>query len=176
MKKKVLIVFIIFALLLIVFGVIKMKTKYKYIPYTKEQVMKIYRENTDLFEKVVQVISSNNEFYDAMHVWDYDDAFLDDPNPKKLKYFNDEDRSVLIEFFKFGPSRITFDDSRCFVKFIFVSGDRNGFYAFLYWLGDMENEEKAAVFTDYKKYLTGSYHYVVEDISDNWIFYYDQEK
>ncbi len=149
------------------------KTNYSYITYTKEEIMNIFLENTDLFEKVVEIVSTNDEFYNTMHVVDYDDAFLMDPYPESLKYFNDEDKQVLIEFFEFGPSAVTFDDSKNFVKFRFINEEKNGVIVFLRWLRYTDDENNSYI-KEYKSYLHDSLHFSVEDISKEWIFYYTE--
>ena len=70
--------------------------------YTKEELLTVYEANKTLFQDVVNVIIHNENFCNDRDS-EYDDSFLSYPetNKNKLKLFNEEERTVINDFYAF---------------------------------------------------------------------------
>lgn len=135
---------------------------------SKEEVQCLYYENLELFETLVEVITSNEMFYEKGRINEYTDADIVSPYDDALSFFEDTDRKTIDEFFDLKPYMILYDYARRFVKITFLASDTNESYTFLFWTSNVENSE--GEFDDYKTFLTQ--HYVLESLDSRCIMYY----
>lgn len=142
--------------------------EYQPLAYAKEDVQYLYYENLELFETLVEVITSNEMFYEKGRINEYTDADIVSPYDDALSFFKDTDRKTIDEFFDLKPYMILYDYARRFVKITFLASDTNESYTFLFWTSNVENSESE--FDDYKTFLTQ--HYVLESLDSRCIMYY----
>ena len=143
--------------------------KYRPLKYTKEEIKRLYYENIELFETLVEVIISNDMFYEKGRINEYADADIVSPYDDALTFFEDTDRKTIDEFFDLKPYMILYDYARRFVAITFIASDINDeSYTFLFWTSNVENGEEK--FDDYKFYLTQ--HNILENIDSQCIMYY----
>lgn len=142
--------------------------EYQPSAYAKEEVQCLYYENLELFETLVEVITSNEMFYEKGRINEYTDADIVSPYDDALSFFEDTDRKTIDEFFDLKPYMILYDYARRFVKITFLASDTNESYTFLFWTSNVENSE--GEFDDYKTFLTQ--HYVLESLDSRCIMYY----
>lgn len=142
--------------------------EYRPLAYAKEEVQCIYYENLELFETLVEVITSNDMFYEKGRINEYTDADIVSPYDDALSFFKDTDRKTIDEFFDLKPYMILYDYARRFVEITFLASDTNESYTFLFWTSNVENSE--AKFDDYKMFLTQKY--VLESLGSRCVMYY----
>lgn len=146
------------------------KEVYRPSLYTKEEVLSLYYENLELFESLVEVISSNEEFYEKGRINDHTDADIISPEDEALIHFDDGERKVINTFFGFKPYMILYDYARRFVTITFIAAETESAdsYVLLFWTAKAENSE--VKFNNHKKYLAQNH--VVEEINSGCIMYY----
>ena len=142
--------------------------EYQPSAYTKEEVQCLYYENLELFENLVEVITSNETFYEKGRINEYTDADIVSPYDDALSFFDDTDRKTIDDLFDLKPYMILYDYARRFVEITFLASDTNESYAFLFWTSNVENSE--GEFDDYKMFLTQ--HYVLKSLDSRCIMYY----
>lgn len=171
MKKQSKPLFLLYILCTcLIFSACNPKEAYRPSLYTKEEVLCLYYENLELFESLVRVISSNEEFYEKGRINEHTDADIISPDDEALIYFDDGERKVIDTFFGFKPYMILYDYARRFVKITFIAAETESAdsYTLLFWIANVENSE--VKFNNHKKYL--AQRYVVEDINSGCIMFY----
>ncbi len=138
---------------------------YKPELYLREEVIGLYAENTDLFEDLVEVISTNERFYENGRINEYEDANITSPYDKGLSFFDSEDKKIIKTFFGFKPYMILYDYARRFVSITFIAADESESFTLLFWLS-----QDMVGFENYTVYL--SQYNVVETMSENCILFY----
>ncbi len=136
--------------------------------YSQNEVIALYKENKEAFNIVVDVVSNTPAFYENGRINEYENPSLTSPYDKHLKWFNDTDRVLIVDFFKLKPYMISYDRYRRFVKITFIGSDEHEGYTLLFWLKDDTSEECER--EDYKNYLLQDYD--VTDIDEKCFIYY----
>ena len=126
------------------------------------------QNHKSLFSEVVSVVSSNQRFYDEGRVSQYTDADIVSPTDKALVYFDEQQQTVIQEFFQLRPYMILFDYSKRFVAISFLSTEEDNGYTIVFWIQSGTNS--ANDFSDYAYRL--SQNFTVEKISNNCLLYF----
>lgn len=168
MKKHPKPLFLLYAFCIIL-SLVACNRQEKYRPsvYAKEEVKCLYYENLELFETLVEVITSNEMFYEKGRINEYTDADIVSPYDDELSFFNDTDRKTIDEVFDLKPYMILYDYARRFVSITFLASDANESYTFLFWTSNSENSEDE--FNEYKTFL--AQHHVLESLDSRCIMY-----
>lgn len=142
----------------------------KYLPnsYTKDEVKQIYNENAKLFENIVDIVSSNENFYDEGRINEFTDADIVSPHDDALMCFSETERHSFDEIFAFKPYMIRYDYARRFVDITFIASDGHTSYSFLFWTS--KSDYNGIKFNNYKDYLEQKY--TIENIAEWCIMYY----
>jgi hypothetical protein len=117
--------------------------------YEKEELLTVYEKNETLFREVVDVIIHNENFCNDRDS-EYDDVFLMSPYDKsKLRWFNEEERTVINDFFAFQPYMLNYHCTRQYFEITFINEDQTDGYAFVFWL--TEDEDALESFLSYRR-------------------------
>ena len=142
------------------------KIEYMFALYTKDDVMRIYGENTEWFEDIVEIIVSCEEFYDKGRVYDLDDPEIMSPYDENLLYFVEDDQKVIKDFFESKkPYMIYYDNSKQYVTFTFISEDQKDAYSILFWTSNSKSD------FEHHKYMQAQ-DYVIVDLAEYCFMYY----
>jgi len=169
--KTSLTIVIILIVILLIFSACKHQEKYVPSSYSKDEVQRIYFENNELFDNVVRIVSSNEEFYEKGRINEYTDADIVSPYDKALSFFNENDKNIINEIFILKPYMILYDYARRFVEITFIADDTNSYpllYTFLFWTLESENSE--VEFEKYQEYL--AQRYFLENVTERCIIFY----
>ena len=144
----------------------------QYVPsaYTKNEVLLIYQEKNELFENVVNIISTNEMVLKNGRINEYTDVDIMSPYDDALSCFSETEKKAINNLFNYKPYIILYDYAGRFVEISFLSADSNGSYSFLFWTSNSDNSN--AKFIDYKNYLAQTY--IIESITINCIMFYEK--
>ena len=122
--------------------------------------------NKTLFQDVVNVIIHNENFCNDRDS-EYDDTFLSypDTNKNKLKHFNEEERTVINDFFAFQPYMLNYHCTRQYFDITFINEDQTDSYVFVFWLSDDSNALKSVL-----SYRSSSSKQNIEKLDENCYF------
>ncbi len=154
--------------IILTFSACKKHETYSPSPYTKDEVQALYRENSGLFENVVEIISSNGDFFEKGRINEYTDADIVSPYDDAMQFFDDTERKIINEFFDLKPYMLYYDYARRFVTITFIASDNVESYSFLFWT--KSDEGGVAKLDNYKAYL--SQNYIIESITEHSFMYY----
>ena len=171
MKKYKKIIFFVFSIgTIATFAICTHQNEYKYVPnsYTIDEVRCLYQENTELFENVVTIISSNEVFFEKGRPHEDEDAFISSPYDQKMSFFDNASKSVIDELFVLKPYMILYDYVGRFVSITFIVNDYSDACSFLFWIYD--GIDTTAKFKEYKN--KKEQNYILEDISNHCFMYY----
>ena len=163
-----------FSLLLILFGMslwaCSDRPSYKRDSYTEEEIRTLFQENRELFDRLVEVIVNEPDFFEKGRRYESDDAFLTSPYDDKMDLFSDTGRETVLEFFELKPYMISYDVTKECIEITFIlQGDQDG-VTFFYWL-DSETSGGNGGRGDLKDHiLKMESFYDVEDMGENWFF------
>ena len=144
----------------------------QYVPsaYTKNEVLLIYQEKNELFENVVNIISTNEMVLKNGRINEYTDVDIMSPYDDALSCFSETEKIAINNLFNYKPYIILYDYAGRCVEISFLSADSNGSYSFLFWTFNGDNSN--AKFVDYKNYLAQTY--IIESITINCIMFYEK--
>lgn len=154
--------------IVIVLSACACKEKYEFAQYTKDEVLTMYDENTDLFKQVVMAKNSIGALYDKGLVDEYEHVEITSPYDKEMSYFSDEERAVFDRLFELKPYMIKYHRGGLYVEITFINSDATYGYVLSFWTYAGENSESE--YEDYKSKLAQQY--IAEEIADGCIFWY----
>ena len=133
--------------------------------YEKEELLTVYEKNETLFREVVDVIIHNENFCNDRDS-EYDDVFLMSPYDKsKLRWFNEEERTVINDFYAFQPYMLNYHCTRQYFDITFINEDQTDCYVFVFWLSDDSNALKS-----FLSYRSSSLKQNIEKLDENCYF------
>ena len=150
MKKIIFVVVCLIIIMLFTYYICSPSEEYQPKLYTKEELLTVYEANKTLFQDVVNVIIHNENFCNDRDS-EYDDSFLSYPetNKNKLKLFNEEERTVINDFYAFQPYMLNYHCTRQYFEITFINEDQTDGYAFVFWL--TEDEDALESFLSYRR-------------------------
>ena len=163
-----------FSFLLILFGMslwaCSDRLSYDHGDYTEDDVRMLFRDNRELFARLVEVIVNEPDFFEKGRRYESDDAFLSSPYDKKLDLFSENGRETVLEFFELKPYMIIFDASKECIEIEFVIEKNTDVVVFSYWLGSGAAVENGGN-RDLKGYILKMESiWDIEDLGENWFF------
>ncbi len=165
-RKRLILLAIIFLLL----SACSKKPEYHRASYTEEEMRAMFQDNKELFDKLVEVIISEQDFFEKGRRDEYEDAILMSPYDEELDLFSESGRQTVLDFFELKPYMISYDSNKRFIEITFViQGDKES-AVFLYWLHPMAPGEHGgeSKLEEYIFYI-GQNHYV-DSLEGNWFF------
>lgn len=138
------------------------KDDYMFGLYEEDEVRELFRDNTELFCELADVVVNEPRFREEGRRDEYYDAYLFTPNDKNLELFSEQDRGVILKFFEFKPYLISSEVSGRWLEITFINAAQDGGYVFRYWIGS-ETEDKLRSQIDLLESM-----YDVYDLSGNW--------
>jgi hypothetical protein len=173
-KSNLLILFLCVVLIIQTFtscGVKNLEKSYQTIKYTRKELHEIYYKNSEQFNKLVDVIKNNDDFYEKGKVWEDDTKVMfTSPYDDQVLLFNDADREVIYEFFDtYRPYSVCADCLRNWIKITFHSSDLvDDSYNFIFFICDSERSKEIV---EDKHYPINMVKYI-EYIDENCYLYY----
>ena len=146
------------------------KPEYDVGNYTEDDIRMLFRDNRELFDRLVEVIVNEPDFFEKGRRYESDDAFLSSPYDKKLDLFSENGRETVLEFFELKPYMIIFDVSKEHIEIGFIIEKDKDAAVFSYWLGSeaaVENGRNGDL-KDYILQLESIWD--VENLGENWFF------
>ncbi len=166
MKKIIFVVECLIIIMIFTHCICSPSEEYQPKLYTKEELLTVYEVNKTLFQDVVNVIIHNENFCNDRDS-EYDDSFLSYPetNKNKLKWFNEEERTVINDFFAFQPYMLNYHCTRQYFDITFINEDQTDSYVFVFWLSDDSNALKS-----FLSYRSSSSKQNIEKLDENCYF------
>lgn len=145
-------------------------THNKYTPdhYTKIEIHNMLKNYEPLFRELVFVVSTNQKFYDEGRVSQFTDADIVSPNDEALNCFDEQQRAVIQNFFRFHPYMISLDYAKRFVAVSFLSTDINNAYTVVFWIESDTNTVERL--NEYSELL--SQDFTVEKVKNDCLLYF----
>ena len=166
MKKIIFVVVCLIIIMLFTYYICSPSEEYQPKLYTKEELLTVYEANKTLFQDVVNVIIHNENFCNDRDS-EYDDSFLSYPetNKNKLKLFNEEERTVINDFYAFQPYMLNYHCTRQYFDITFINEDQTDCYVFVFWLSDDSKALKS-----FLSYHSSSLKQNIEKLDENCYF------
>lgn len=172
-KQKICFLFLVFLLLL---SGCNEKPEYHWETYTEDEMRTLFQENRELFDKLVEVIVSEQDFFEKGRRDEYADAFVTSPYDEEMDLLSENGRKTVLEIFGLKPYMISYDSNQRFIKISFIFEGKKSGAVFLYWLEPTLPGEHGggSKLEEYIYYLEQDCY--VDDLGGSWFFYKYKEQ
>lgn len=167
--RKICFSFLLMMLTVSLGGCNKRPTYYR-ASYTEEEMRTLFQENRQLFDKLVEVIVSEEDFFEKGRRDEYADAFVTSPYDEEMDLLSENGRKTVLDFFELKPYMISYDSNKRFIEVTFVlQGDKEA-ALFFYWLDAAAPGEHGggSKLEEYIFYMEQDYY--VDDLGEGWFF------